>query len=115
MSIAVADARVRPLYFGRAIFPEGDTMIDPKWYVMAAALVAELLLLNFNLTLGLIGAGVIAAIFLIRIALWVWLAPERGEPESERGALVERFRKLTSNRRLARLKELGKKRGTDAG
>lgn len=90
-------------------------MLDPKWYVIAAALSAIALLANFNLTLGLVAAGIAAAILLAWLALALWLAPDHGAPESERGALVERFRHLSANRRMAQTKELTAKGGPDAG
>lgn len=90
-------------------------MLDPKWYVIAAAVAAVALLANFDLTFGMIAAGLLALILLGWVALSLWLAPESGEPDSERGALEERFRRLSANRRLAQTKELTAKGGSDAG
>ena len=106
-------SRAHPLLSEPSATPGGSEMLDPKWYVIGAALVAITLLLSYDLTFGLIALGVMVTLLVIRVAFAIWLAPERGEPESERGALVDRFRRLSNNRRLARLRELGSKRGSN--
>lgn len=90
-------------------------MPDPKWYVLAAALVAFAILLNYDLSFGIAAGVIFGVIGAVWLYLRIRLAPERGEPHSERGAMFERFRRLSRNRRAARLKELGAERGRDAG
>lgn len=89
-------------------------MLDPKWFVFAAALVAFALLLTFDLTFGIAAGVILAVIAALWIGLAIWLAPPDGEPRTGRVALVERFRRLSVNRRAARLKDLGAKGRPDA-
>jgi len=90
-------------------------MIDPKWYVIAAALVAFAILISFDLTFGLIAGGILLTIIAIRISIGIWLASDRGEPDAERPELVNRFQRLTQNREKAYVKELGAQNGADTG
>ncbi len=85
----------------RAIFPKEEPMIDLKWYVIGAALIAFALLASYNQALGIAAGVVLAVIAVIRISLWFWLAPEKDAPASERGAMIERFERLSENRRKA--------------
>lgn len=115
MSVATARKRLNPLPLQRDIFPERETMLSPKWFVIAAAIGVFALLITYDLTFGIAAGAVLLVIAAIRIGFAIWLAPERGAPASERGAMVERFRRLSHNRREARIKELRAKRGSDAG
>ncbi len=85
----------------RAIFQEEEPMIDLKWYVIGAGLIAFALLASYDQALGIAAGVVLAVIAAIRISLWFLLAPEKGAPESERGAMIERFQRLSENRRKA--------------
>lgn len=103
------ERRVLPHISRRVIYPERETMLSPKWFVIGAALAAFLLLITYDLMFGIAAGVLLAVIAAIRIGFAIWLAPEQGAPESERGALVERFRRLSRNRRKARIKELDAK------
>lgn len=85
-------------------------MPDPKWYVIGAAIIVFAIMLNYDLMFGIAAGVVLGVLGAIWLYLKIRLAPGRGEPDSERGAMVERFRRLTSNRREARLKELSSDR-----
>jgi MFS superfamily sulfate permease-like transporter len=88
-------------------------MPDLKWFVFVFTLVAFGLVLNFDLQFGIAVGVILAVIGAIWLYLTLRLAPERGAPKSERGAMVERFSRLDRNRREAREKELGAERGPD--
>lgn len=92
-----------------AVLEEDESMLDPKWYVIGASAALFVLLANYSPMFGIAAGVVIALILVLRVSLWFWLAPERGAPASERGAMVERFRRLSDNRRLARVKEMAAK------
>lgn len=102
---ASISVRVQSPFRGLAVIPDGDMMIDPKWYVIAASLAAFAMLAVYDMTLGLAAGFILAVIAAIWIGFAIWLAPGRGEPESERGAMMARFRKAAENRRLAVIKE----------
>lgn len=81
-------------------------MFDPKWLVLGVFVAAFALLANYDVQLG-IAAGTllgIAAIVYFWARLRLWMADH--EPGDTRRTMVERFRKLTDNRRRARDKEL---------
>ncbi len=105
MSATHNPARARPI----VVFAKEDEMLDPKWYVMGAGAALFVLLASYSPMFGIAAGVVIALILAVRVSLWFWLAPERGAPASERGALMARFGKLSSNRRLARVKEIAAK------
>lgn len=95
--------------------PDGDTMFDPKWFVIGFAVAAVVLIANYDIRFGVAASIPLVAVGGIWFALSVWLAPERGAPRSERQALFNRFSLLARNRSAARTKELGSKRGPQAG
>ena len=84
---------------------QADDQVDLSWYVLAAALAGLTLVTIYSAMIGMVIGVVFVAIALLRAALWFWLSPERGAPMSEREALMTRFRNLSKNRRLARVKE----------
>ena len=99
-----------------AVFhPDGDTMINPKWFVIGVALISLSLLFNYDLRFGLAAGALMAFVGAVYLWISIRLAPEHGDPESEREALFRRFSALARNRARARAKELGSKGGPEAG
>lgn len=95
---------------GSSILPDGD---DTPWMTWLALTCAALVFLivyfaypTIGMTIGLVLLGLIG----LRVALYIWLAPEPGEPESDRDAAVSRLQQLTQNRAVAKLKSLRSKR-----
>ena len=84
---------------------QDDDQVDLSWYVLATALSALALVTSYSVMMGMVIGAVFVGVALLRAALWYWLSPERGAPPSERDALMARFRNLSKNRRLARVKE----------
>lgn len=82
-----------------------------KWVVAGAAIVADGLLLNYDLRLGIAASTLLAAI----AAMWIYLGlrygPLSGTP-SVRTAPVERARQQENLRRMATLRS-GTQQGTD--
>ncbi|NBC87883.1 MAG: hypothetical protein GVX90_00005 [Alphaproteobacteria bacterium] len=89
-----------PLPSSRSEWP-----FDPKWLVIAFALVTLVEVLIFDLRLA--GAVAVAFALIGLVYLWVRLrfAPEPGEPASERDAMIERFTRLREARRQAAERE----------
>jgi hypothetical protein len=74
--------------------------LSPKWIVAAVALAAGGLLASYDLRLGLAAGALLAAVVLV----WLYIALRYGSlsgAPSVRGALVERLRRQTANRRSA--------------
>ncbi|MEM6907781.1 MAG: hypothetical protein AAF494_03800 [Pseudomonadota bacterium] len=92
--------------FKGAIPLDGDTMFDPKWFVLSFSLGAFGLILNYDLQLGIAAGTLLGLAGLLYLWMWLRFAPGPDEPKSERGAMVERFQLLARNRRKARQKEL---------
>ncbi len=78
--------------------------LAPKWLVAGVALAAEGLLINYDLRLA-VAAGVS---FAVVVAVWLYFAVRFGSlsgAPSVRGALVERARQQSANRRSAQTQE----------
>ena len=82
---------------------ETGYFLDPKWLVTAFALTALVLIMTYDLRLG-VAFGVLLGVI---AALWLYIALRYGSlsgpPASGRNALVTRFQSQSSNRRLAAL------------
>ncbi|MDJ0643450.1 MAG: hypothetical protein QNJ15_11575 [Erythrobacter sp.] len=95
--------------------PDGESMFDPKWFVIGFALSAVALIANYDLRLGMAAGILLLALGAIYLWISMWLASDTDAPRSERAAMFERFSQLARNRRKARVKELGAERGPNAG
>lgn len=81
--------------------------LSTKWLVTGVALLADGMLLNYNLQLGL-AAG---ALTVVVVAVWLYIALRYGSlsgAPSVRGVLVERARQQLANRRSAALEAIGR-------
>ena len=111
--MSLAQSERLPLH--PVFLPDGDTIFGPKWFVIGFALSAVALLANYDWRFGAAAGVLLAAVAAIWLALSIWLAPERNAPRSEREAMFKRFARLARNRREAKQRELGAKRGPEAG
>lgn len=105
-------ARNNPLF--HVIHPDGDSMLDPKWFVGGFTLGALALIFSYDLRIGLAITAALAVIAMLYLALRVWLATGSDAAKSEREVMFNRFTRLSRNRQSARSKELDSKRGPDA-
>lgn len=74
--------------------------LDPKWFVVAAALAVFGLIVSYDVRLGMAAGALLGA----GVFVWLYLALRYASPkggESGRSLLVERVRQQTSNRRAA--------------
>jgi hypothetical protein len=81
--------------------PDDGTLFDPKWFVIGFALVALVLIVNYDLRLG-IAAGAVLGSF---AALWLYFVLRFGlvgdDRPSDRRLLLDRTRQQLRNRRNA--------------
>lgn len=106
MSYSIAGTNIT---VGRAPVPldlfEGDTMIDPKWFVMGVALGAFALMASYDVRLGM-AAGVLLSLgVLIYLFVRIKLSIEPGEVGSNRARIARRLSLLSRNRREAQRSE----------
>lgn len=86
--------------------------LAPKHLVAVVALVADGLLLNFDLRLGLAASTLIAVV----VAVWLYIALRYGSlsgTPSVRTALVERSREQEQLRRIAAMRASGAQQGAN--
>lgn len=105
---------VRVPVAGSADFFEGDTMLSPKWAVLAVALSVFALAASYDAELGL--AVGVALLILVSIGLWIRVrfAMQPGESNTDRYKMSKRFKRLGRNRRAAQAaSELGPQTRTD--
>lgn len=88
-------------------------MMDPKWPVIAVALISLSLIFNYDLRLGLAASSLLIVVGAIAAWISFRLAPAHNEPRSERAALFGRYAKLLRNREAAQAKDSGAQRGSD--
>lgn len=85
--------------------------LSPKWLVSGVALLADGLLLNYDLRLGIAAGALTAAV----VAVWLYVALRFGSLSgvpSVRSPLVERARQQAANRREAE-RQSGPEDGAD--
>jgi len=95
-------------------FFESETMLNPKWAVLAVALAVFALAASYDADLGL-AVGVVLVV-IISMALWVRVrfAMQPGKSNADRYTLSKRFKRLGRNRRAAQAaSELGPQTRTD--
>ncbi|MDJ0979028.1 MAG: hypothetical protein QNI87_10900 [Erythrobacter sp.] len=94
---------------------EGDTMLNPKWGVIAVALAVFALAASYDAQLGL-GVG-IGLVVIVAIALWIRVrfALQPGESPADRSKLASRFKRLGRNRRAAQAAELRSQSRSEPG
>lgn len=84
---------------------DDGSWLDPKWFVAGFAVTAFVMILTYDLRLG-IAAGVLLA---FGAGIWLYpvlrYGPRRGQTPTPRGALVEHYQRQTSNRRSAASRE----------
>jgi len=95
-------------------FFDGETMLNPKWAVLAVALAVFALAASYDADLGL-AVGLVLVV-IIAIALWIRVrfAMQPGKSNADRYTLSKRFKRLGRNRRAAQAaSELGPQTRTD--
>lgn len=80
-------------------------MMDPKWPVIAVALISLSLIFNYDLRLGLAASTLLIVVGAIAAWITIRLSPAHGQPRSERAALIGRYAKLSRNREAAQAKD----------
>lgn len=94
------------------VAPSEDMGLSPKWLVVAVALAADGMLLNYDLRLGL-AASALSGVVLV---LWLYLALRYGSlsgSPSGRGAMLAKVR-VHENNRLDAVARLGAQQRADA-
>ena len=81
--------------------------------MIGVALISAALAFNYDLRLGLAASALLVFAGAIYVWISIRLAPGQGEPRSEREMLFGRYPLLARKRQVARIKELGAKRGPD--
>lgn len=84
---------------------EGETMLDPKWAVLAVVMTAFGLAVSYDARLGFAAGTVVGAMTLIYLWMRYTFATDAMEPGANRGALSQRVDRLERNRREAEEKE----------
>lgn len=84
---------------------EGDTMLDPKWFVIGVALGVFALAANYDMQLGIAVGTVLAILGAIYLFVKIKLSIEPGQEGSNRAKLARRMSLLSSNRRIAQKRE----------
>lgn len=81
--------------------PDRGSLLDPKWIVTGVALAAFVLILTYDIRLGLAFGALLGVIGTFWLYIAVRFGSLSGAPASGRHALVARFQSQSSNRRLA--------------
>jgi hypothetical protein len=87
------------------VSPDEGWFLNPKWFVIAVALAALALIIDYDLRLGLAAGalvGVIAALWLFLVLRLGFLGEDR---PSYRRRMLERFRQQFTNRCSAEQRE----------
>lgn len=95
---------------GSSILPDDDDTPWMTWLALACAAIVFVAVSYAYPSIGMVIGAVFLGLIVLRVALYVWLSPPPGEPDSDRDAFVSRLEILTNNRLTAKLKSLRPKR-----